>query len=354
VSLIDRGIKDTNINYAREDAWFRRESGDKAADLFYVHPTTALGVCSSNLAPKRGKILNDGMSGDPDLVENHCGAFEGCNVWAPKYTQAGMLAQACKNPNLPANQTAKVENKFIRPTLVAYSDVKRAFEAFLDQRPDKKRPFVVAGHSQGSILLSKVLRELVANSECEQYFVAGYLTGGYVPADLFETGCGALHNCRGPEDVACVIAYDTRIADLFDPPKIHNLACGYGLWPHHIHWLLHDKYSERPVGGDDVSKDRLQINPMTWTCKGGGVYLGAKVPGRSTPAMPSEGGTEFGNGVHVASKAVYVPDPRAWCKNAPAMPAKEGNLHPVDLQFWFFNIKENVPKRIAAWQRNRI
>ena len=91
--------------------------------------------------------------------------------------------------------TAKAEEKFIKPTLAAYADVKRAFEAFLEQRPDKVRPFVVAGHSQGSILLSKVLRQCVAGQACESYFVAGYLTGGYVPLDLFESGVGAIHNC---------------------------------------------------------------------------------------------------------------------------------------------------------------
>ena len=137
------------------------------------------------------------------------------------------------------------------------------------------------------------------------------------------------------------------------PAKIHQLAFGYGLWPHHIHYLLHDRYcGARPTGTDDVSKDRLQINPMTWTAEGGGEYLGAKLPGSDEPAMPPEGGTAFGEGVSVASKAVFVPDPRGWCKNAPPMPAKEGNLHPVDVQFWYFNIRENVPRRLAAWRRS--
>lgn len=152
----------------------------------------------------------------------------------------------------------------------------------------------------------------------------------------------------------CVISFDTRTADLFVPQKIHSLAFGYGLWPHHIHYLLHERYcGARPTGTDDVSKDRLQINPMTWTTDGGGEYLGAKSPGSDTPAMPAEGGVAYGAKVRVASKAVFVPDPRSWCKNAPSMPAKEGNLHAVDLQFWYYNIRENVPKRVAAWRRAR-
>lgn len=175
-----------SLDYSRDDTWFKRDAGSHDVDLFYVHPTTGIGLLSSNLSPTRGrKVLKDGMSGDPNLLENHCGAFGECNVWAPMYNQAGMLSQACKNPDM---QTAKAEEKFIKPLLVAYADVKRAFEAFLDQRPDKARPFIVAGHSQGSIILSKVLRQCIAGSECEAYFVAGYLAGGYIPLGEWLSG----------------------------------------------------------------------------------------------------------------------------------------------------------------------
>eukprot|EP01047_Picozoa_sp_COSAG01_P067950 COSAG01_NODE_9708_length_2364_cov_3.562914_3_plen_72_part_00 len=30
---------------------------------------------------------------------------------------------------------------------------------------------------------------------------------------------------------------------------------------HHLHWLLHDRYCDRPTGTDDQGKPRLQINP---------------------------------------------------------------------------------------------
>ena len=51
-----------------------------------------------------------------------------------------------------------------------------------------------------------------------------------------------------------------------------------------------------------------------------------------------------------SSDAVQVPDPRGWCKNAPPMPAKEGNLHPVDVALWFYNIRANVEQRIVAFR----
>jgi alpha-beta hydrolase superfamily lysophospholipase len=65
---------------------------------------------------------------------------------------------------------------------LAYDDLKRAFRHFLEARPDKKRPFFVAAHSQGAILMSKVIADCVEPSpEHRSRFVAAYLAGGYVP-----------------------------------------------------------------------------------------------------------------------------------------------------------------------------
>jgi len=293
------------------------------------------------------------MRGDPDLLENHCGAFAAdCNVWAPMYAQAGMLQQVCKvNMDSSPKATPEYEDELIAPLLIAYADIKRAFAAFLASRPDASRPFIVAGHSQGSVLLSKIVRECIDGQPCSSCFVAGYLTGGYVPHDLFgAAGSGGVHNCAGPDDTGCVISYCTRIRGSFVVESLQALGGGYGIWPHMLYWLLHDRYGERPSGTDDVSKPRLEINPATWTEQGGGTYLGAKVAGRDAPLLPPEGGAAYGACVRVTDKAVWVVDPRPWCTNVPAGPAKHGNLHPIDLQFWHFNIKENVPTRIAAWR----
>merc|ERR1719265_2111487 len=92
---------------------------------------------------------------------------------------------------------------------LAAGDLRRAFEAFLEQRPDKQRPFFIAGHSQGSILMSKVLKDVVDGTEHEQYFVAAYLCGGYLPKDLFGLVYKSVHACEGPTDIDCVMSWDT-------------------------------------------------------------------------------------------------------------------------------------------------
>merc|ERR1712196_68444 len=61
---------------------------------------------------------------------------------------------------------------------IALCDVRNAFVAFLAQRKDKMRPFIVAGHSQGSVLMAKVIKDCIEGSNYEDLFVAAYLAGG--------------------------------------------------------------------------------------------------------------------------------------------------------------------------------
>mmetsp|Transcript_19919 Transcript_19919/g.36086 ORF Transcript_19919/g.36086 Transcript_19919/m.36086 type:complete len:133 (+) Transcript_19919:592-990(+) len=92
---------------------------------------------------KPGSIA--GMFGRGDLIHEHAGAFaESCNVWAPRYRQMGFLAQG---QNLDANDPTVLAN--VKASMaMALADLKAAFKAFLAQRPDKTRPFVIAAHSQ--------------------------------------------------------------------------------------------------------------------------------------------------------------------------------------------------------------
>ena len=131
------------------------------------------------------------------------------------------------------------------------------------------------------------------------------------------------------------------------------------LWPHMIYWVLFDKYCEKPVVADPDSKPRVQINPCTWSGAPGegqsGGYLGAKQYGQREPVLPpspaSNGPADsFGSKISTTDHALWVQDPRTWLKDAgPA--ASHGNLHPVDIGFWFFNVRANVQARIEAFVR---
>ena len=334
-----------------------------------MHPTTQFGVFAWNQDfdgySTGGCAINDKLSGDPYLLESQAGAFAPtCNIWAPRYRQVGILGLVWVNLDKADDQRAK---PFVDAFNVAISDVKSAFLQFLEERPDKGRPFIIAGHSQGAIILTKVIKDCLEGTEHQQNFVAAYLAGGYVPADLFRGDkadnaskfTSDIHEMRGPLDSNCIASWDTRIENAFDMNSVHNMGMGLGMWCHLVYWHIFDKYCSRPTGLDASSKRRVQTNPLTWKGKTGSdsdekldIYLGAKIPGQKTPVVPPEEKT-FRESVKSTDHAVWVKDPRPWLGKNAGPAAAHGNLHPVDIQMWHFNIRDNVRKRAEHFLKRR-
>ena len=89
------------------------------------------------------------------------------------------------------------EHKLAKALEIAHNDVSAAFIHFLKNRPAKARPFIIAAHSQGSFLATRVIRDCIEGTTAEKQFVAAYLAGGYVPLDLFGTVFKSVHACTG-------------------------------------------------------------------------------------------------------------------------------------------------------------
>jgi len=334
--------------------WFAKdEAGTKDVDCFYIHPTTEMGITSWNVGIKgyaKGcppKGLTGMAAGTPDLMDDQASAFkETCNIWAPRYSQVGLLSLGKATPKMSDAQEAKFKAAMDKAT----ADVVEAFNLFLSTRPDKSRPFVILGHSQGSIIATKVIKDVLAGHNQQKVFVAAYLAGGYIPVDLIPTIGHGIHVCTGPEDTNCIISWDTRTKDVWKPASIHD--GGLALWPHILYWVYFDKYcGDMPKEKDPDSKPRVQISPLTWTDAAGGAYLGAKDHGNDTPQMPPDGWAEAVT-PDKGGMCLWVNNPAPWMKD-PGPAAKDGNLHPVDVTMWHYNLKENVAQRVAYHVANQ-
>ncbi len=91
----------------------------------------------------------------------------------------------------------------------AYSDVAAAFEAFLEREPD--RPFVLFGHSQGGMHVTRLLQERVENDpELLTRLVAAYPVGWAVgTASGSDTGgsFATLPTCSSATQTGCVMSW---------------------------------------------------------------------------------------------------------------------------------------------------
>ncbi|MDV3258308.1 MAG: DUF3089 domain-containing protein, partial [Sphingomonas sp.] len=161
------------------------------AATFYVHPTTYLERDRWN-AP-----LDPG--GEPArrariFVETQGGAFANVSeVWAPRYRQAAYGAFLLDSPDAQ------------KALALAYRDVLAAFDSFIAAQP-AGRPIILAGHSQGSLHLLKLLadRRAALSGRLVAAYVVGWPVG--VSSDLPATG---LPPCTAPGQAGCVLSWQS-------------------------------------------------------------------------------------------------------------------------------------------------
>ena len=102
------------------------------------------------------------------MMANQASAFNGCcNIYAPRYRQTNIFAYF---GDVAARD---------RVLGLAFEDVKRSFEYYLAHY-NQGRPFIIAGHSQGSHQAKRLLREVIDSSELHRRMIAAYMIGSIV------------------------------------------------------------------------------------------------------------------------------------------------------------------------------
>jgi len=163
-------------------------------DCFYVYPTVS-----------RDPDLNSDLT--PGLEENGTVAVQlarfgsVCRTYAPIYRQVTATAL----PRAFAGED-------IRPNFaMAYGDVLSAWREFLVNR-NGGRPFVLIGHSQGSIHLLKLLQEEIEGKPVAKRMLSAILLGWAVEVPEGKRVGGSLKStplCSKVGQTGCVITYMT-------------------------------------------------------------------------------------------------------------------------------------------------
>jgi hypothetical protein len=165
---------------------------DATADCFYVYPTIS-----------RDSGLNSDLVAG--LEENATAAVQlarfasVCKTYAPLYRQVTLAAlpHAFAGEDLTANFAT------------AYGDVLAAWREFLAHR-NRDRPFVLVGHSQGSIHLLKLLAEEIDGKPVAKRMLSAILLGWPVEVPEGKLVGGSLKStplCTRVGQTGCVITY---------------------------------------------------------------------------------------------------------------------------------------------------
>lgn len=172
------------------------------AHVFYITPTAYLSRDRWN-APLDDATTNERLA---LFLRSQATVFNGvAEVWSPRYRQA----------TFGAFLTSKADAA--RALDFAYADVRRAYDSFIESVP-ADRPIILAGHSQGSMHLLRLLQERVAGQPIAKRIVAAYV-GGWpisVNADLPALGLPA---CSTSGQPGCVLSWQS-FAEPAEPKQI--------------------------------------------------------------------------------------------------------------------------------------
>lgn len=201
-------------NYADSASWIAwpdetPEETAPGADVFVVVPEVYKGSESWNLpiddARRRTKLERIVR---PNYVDPYGAAGR---LFAPLYRQAALYAFLNSREDSQAAQD------------LAYSDVRRAFEAFLRTNPPE-RPIVIVGHGQGAAHAQRLLRESFGG-ELRRKLAVAYIVDHPLPAPTDDD----LPLCKTESQTRCVAAWTAvmpgetaRAGHLRERALVHN------------------------------------------------------------------------------------------------------------------------------------
>jgi hypothetical protein len=318
--------------YARPDGWISRPDGRRddparwqpeaklskrpegpGAAIFFVHPTSAFTTLQWN-APV-GEPTSRAQAAKFVRIQASAFAAAG-DVWAPRYRQAVFGAFLTDK----ADATLALDR--------AYADVKAAFAQFLAANPSG--PVILAGHSQGSRHLLRLLYDERDNAALKERLVAAYVVGWPVSVE-HDVPALALPACAGPGQSGCLLSWQTFAAPA-DTSSVENTF-------------------DRERGFDGMSRRGSSIlctNPLTGGASPDGagdlnlgVLRGDGEPASTVLLTPGKIGARCsGRGFLMLDSA-----PKLGTFVLPG-----NNYHVYDYPLFWANVRADALGRLAAWK----
>lgn len=294
--LHDYNEKDTSTapNYSDTSAWLLQENNNKSVDVFFVHPTTYLNHKQWNMPLDNKlalKIANDFS------VKSQASVFEEIgNIYVPQYRQATFYSFVTESDNGE------------KALALATKDVKNAWNYFI-KNINKDKPIIIAGHSQGSMIIMRLLPYIIKDSVLAKKIIAAYAIGWPLSKEYLKEN-PQIKVCEDSLQTGCIISWNTE--------NEHNKA------------TLIDRPS-------------VSVNPLLWTTDNtyapkemhkGAVFFNLKAEPDTIPNYVSAQNEDG----HL--KVSKLPNYRQINKY-PIL----GSYHIFDYNMFYLNIKQNVKDR---------
>jgi hypothetical protein len=281
-------------------------------DVFYVYPTIYVEKDPPNMDINDPQLRKNAEG----LLTAQAGVYSPyANLFAPFYRQ-----QSAATQSMEANNGGK--DAFADPLfLTGYGDVEQAFDYYLEHlNPD--RPFIIAGHSQGSMVVIHLLRNRFNDPELQKRMIAAYPIGYTVKTEDLKN-YPWMKLAQGETDTGVIITFNTEGKDADGSPVL--LTDAVAVNP--LNW----KTDGTPASRED-NIEAVFFNDAT------GEVI-ETIPNFAGAYIDTDTGALIATDIQTPEKVDLVNMGR-WPK---------GVYHRFDYSFWYNNIKQNVKKRIDAY-----
>ena len=312
-------------DYSKKECWYKIPEITKDVDTFYIYATEYIVSSLEEGAPDYATLDNPEMLAG---VENehmaHATTFEdSTNVFMPYYRQAG-LRFAGEVYKRDGNIDASISG-------MPYDDITAALDYYFENY-NEGRPFIIAGHSQGSYIGKLVLKKYFKDHpEYYDRMVAAYLIGSSTTReDLAEYP--HMKFASGESDTGVIVSWHTEGQRNVDEnaPNVALLPNGFCINP--LNWKLDDTYAPASENLGSLVANEETGEPEI------------RDIGADAQVVPERG--------VVVTNAPFEEMPEEQRKIASEYFGPEGH-HGEDYTLFYNNIRDNVAKRVAAYLANQ-
>lgn len=311
------------LDYSRQENWCRIPKIEKEFDTFYVYATEYIMGSLAEGAPEFASMDNQEMiEGAKGEYMLHATAFaESTNVFMPYYRQCGMTIM----------KKAWLADGDIDAAIggMPYTDITAALDYYFEHY-NNGRPFIIAGHSQGSAIIRMVLRKYF--KEHPDYYkrmVAAYPIGYSITKEYLKAN-PHLKFATGESDTGVIVSWNTE-----GPKNMELNAKTAVLLPgaisiNPLNWKLDNTYAPA-----SMNKGSLVLNEQTGQPETGDVGADAQVFPERGVVVTHAKAEEMLEDAKEVSASFFGPDGR----------------HGEDYTLYYSNIRDNVAKRTEAFKR---
>ncbi|MDR2436668.1 MAG: DUF3089 domain-containing protein [Endomicrobium sp.] len=313
------GDKIISTDYSDINNWLilpKKEELKQKVDIFYIYPTSWKAV--GNIYPVADINNKEMREGANYCLKYHASAFETAgNIFAPYYRQLDAFCVI--------KVGFKIAHKYFQG--IPKTDIIAAFDYYI-KNLNEGRPFILAGHSQGSIMIAELLSDYMkANPEVYKRMIAAYAIGAPIDKDYYAKN-PHVKPAKSSKDLGVVICYNTEapVVDGINPLAVPN--------------------------------DAVIINPLSWKTTqdyaakeenlGSGFVEDGKIKKYEHIA---DARIDYKRGVIICStvnreKLSY---PKDFMSPFPLNAFPLGVLHIDDIPLYYYNLRQNAQHRVEEY-----